>query len=178
MSKIMNYLLAPAVCLMAAGCGSQSGAPAIAQDPEVEKKVEEILADMTLEEKVGQMTELAIDVLGEFKDGEFILDEEKLHEVIAGYKVGSILNAPGPMAQSLEKWQEIIGRIQEVSMKEIGIPCIYGQMAGNHRPYPGSVHEGNRDSVHLRSGSGTRHYLHSGRHYVPSEHKHGRFTES
>ena len=126
MSKIMNYLLAPAVCLMAAGCGSQSGAPAIAQDPEVEKKVEEILADMTLEEKVGQMTELAIDVLGEFKDGEFILDEEKLHEVIAGYKVGSILNAPGPMAQSLEKWQEIIGRIQEVSMKEIGIPCIYG----------------------------------------------------
>lgn len=126
MSKIMNYLLIPAVCMMAAGCCSKSGAPAIAQDPEVEKKVEEILADMTLEEKVGQMTELAIDVLGEFKDGEFILDEEKLHEVIAEYKVGSILNAPGPMAQSLEKWQEIIGRIQEVSMKEIGIPCIYG----------------------------------------------------
>lgn len=126
MSKIMNYLLIPAVCMMAAGCCSKSGAPAIAQDPDVEKKVEEILSGMTLEEKVGQMTELAIDVLGEFKDGEFILDEEKLHEVIAVYKVGSILNAPGPMAQSLEKWQEIIGRIQEVSMKEIGIPCIYG----------------------------------------------------
>ena len=122
----MNYLLIPAVCMMAAGCCSKSGAPAIAQDPDVEKKVEEILSGMTLEEKVGQMTELAIDVLGEFKDGEFILDEEKLHEVIAEYKVGSILNAPGPMAQSLEKWQEIIGRIQEVSMKEIGIPCIYG----------------------------------------------------
>ena len=126
MSKIMNYLLIPAVCMMAAGCCSKSGAPAIAQDPDVEKKVEEILADMTLEEKVGQMTELAIDVLGEFKDGEIILDEDKLHEDIAEYKVGSILNAPGPMAQSLEKWQEIIGRIQEVSMKEIGIPCIYG----------------------------------------------------
>ena len=126
MSKIMNYLLIPAVCMMAAGCGSKSGAPAIAQDPEIEKQVEEILADMTLEEKVGQMTELAIDVLGEFKDGEFILDEDKLRKVIAEYKVGSILNAPGPVAQSLEKWQEIIGRIQEVSMKEIGIPCIYG----------------------------------------------------
>lgn len=126
MSKIMNYLLIPAVCMMAAGCCSKSGAPAIAQDPDVEKKVEEIMSGMTLEEKVGQMTELAIDVLGEFKDGEFILDEDKLHEVIAEYKVGSILNAPGPMAQSLEKWQEIIGRIQEVSMKEIGIPCIYG----------------------------------------------------
>lgn len=126
MSKIINYLLIPAVCMMAAGCCSKSGAPAIAQDPEIEKQVEEILSGMTLEEKVGQMTELAIDVLGEFKDGEFILDEEKLHEVIAEYKVGSILNAPGPVAQSLEKWQEIIGRIQEVSMKEIGIPCIYG----------------------------------------------------
>ena len=126
MSKIINFLLIPAVCMMAAGCGSKSGAPAIAQDPEIENLVEEILADMTLEEKVGQMTELAIDVLGEFKDGEFILDEDKLHEVIAEYKVGSILNAPGPVAQSLEKWQEIIGRIQEVSMKEIGIPCIYG----------------------------------------------------
>ena len=114
MSKIMNCLFIPAVSLMAAGCCSKSGAPAIAQDPEIEKQ------------EVGQMTELAIDVLGEFKDGEFILDEDKLHEVIAGYKVGSILNAPGPVAQSLEKWQEIIGRIQEVSMKEIGIPCIYG----------------------------------------------------
>ena len=126
MSKIMNCLFIPAVSLMAAGCCSKSGAPTIAQDPEIEKQVEEILSGMTLEEKVGQMTELAIDVLGEFKDGEFILDEDKLHEVIAEYKVGSILNAPGPMAQSLEKWQEIIGRIQEVSMKEIGIPCIYG----------------------------------------------------
>ena len=126
MSKIINYLLIPAVSLMAAGCGSRTAAPAIVRDAEVEKQVEEILSGMTLEEKVGQMTELAIDVLGEFKDGEFILDEDKLHEVIAEYKVGSILNAPGPMAQSLEKWQEIIGRIQEVSMKEIGIPCIYG----------------------------------------------------
>ena len=53
-------------------------------------------------------------------------NEEKLRKVIAEYKVGSILNAPGPMAQDIDKWQEIIGRIQEMSMKEIGIPCIYG----------------------------------------------------
>ena len=126
MSKIINYLLIPAVSLMAAGCGSRTAAPAIVRDAEVERQVEEILSGMTLEEKVGQMTELAIDVLGEFRDGEFVLDEEKLRKVIAEYKVGSILNAPGPMAQDIDKWQEIIGRIQEVSMKEIGIPCIYG----------------------------------------------------
>ena len=99
MSKIINYLLIPAVSLMAAGCGSRTAAPAIVRDAEVERQVEEILSGMTLEEKVGQMTELAIDVLGEFRDGEFVLDEEKLRKVIAEYKVGSILNAPGPMAQ-------------------------------------------------------------------------------
>ena len=122
----MNYLLIPAVVMMAAGCCSTQDSPAIPRDAEIEKQVEKILSGMTLEEKVGQMTELAIDVLGEFQDGEFILDEEKLHKVIAEYKVGSILNAPGPMAQDLDKWQEIIGRIQEISMEEIGIPCIYG----------------------------------------------------
>lgn len=122
----MNYLLIPAVVMLAAGCCSTQDSPAIPRDAEIEKQVEKILSKMTLEEKVGQMTELAIDVLGEFQDGEFILDEEKLHKVIAEYKVGSILNAPGPMAQDLDKWQEIIGRIQEISMEEIGIPCIYG----------------------------------------------------
>lgn len=122
----MNYLLIPAVVMLAAGCCSTQDSPAIPRDAEIEKQVEKILSGMTLEEKVGQMTELAIDVLGEFQDGEFILDEEKLHKVIAKYKVGSILNAPGPMAQDLDKWQEIIGRIQEISMEEIGIPCIYG----------------------------------------------------
>ena len=81
---------------------------------------------MTLEEKIGQMTELSIDVLGSFVDGEFKLDEAKLHQAIAEYKVGSFLNAPGPIAQDRAKWQEIIGAIQSMSMKEIGIPCIYG----------------------------------------------------
>ena len=81
---------------------------------------------MTLDEKVGQMTELSIDVLGSVVEGEFKLDKEKVKNAIGKYKVGSVLNAPGPVAQSREKWKEIIGYIQEVSMKEIGIPCIYG----------------------------------------------------
>lgn len=99
---------------------------AIPQNKTLEASVEKKLKRMTLEEKIGQMTELSIDVLGDWKDGEFFLDKEKLHNAIARYKVGSILNAPGPVAQSREKWQELIGMIQEISMKEIGIPCIYG----------------------------------------------------
>ena len=107
-------------------CVSQAMSPAIRQDKDIEEKIEKTLSRMTLEEKIGQMTELSIDVLGEWKDGEFRLDRDKLHNAIAKFKVGSVLNAPGPIAQTPEKWQEIIGLIQEVSMKEIGIPCIYG----------------------------------------------------
>lgn len=107
-------------------CLGQVMLAAIPQDKTIEAAVEKTLSGMTLEEKIGQMTELSIDVLGEWKDGEFFLDKKKLHNAIANYKVGSILNAPGPVAQSREKWQEIIGAIQEISMKELGIPCIYG----------------------------------------------------
>lgn len=101
--------------------------PAIAPDPAIEQKVEQTLARMTLDEKIGQMTELTIDVLGSWVDGEFVLDKEKVARAIGQYKVGSVLNAPGgPTAQTPQKWVEIIGYLQQVSMKEIGIPCIYG----------------------------------------------------
>lgn len=88
--------------------------------------MEQLLQRMTLEEKIGQMLQLNIDGLGTGKGDDFKLDEEKLHEAIAVYKVGSILNTPGPVAMSTKRWQEVISRIQEVSMKEIGIPCLYG----------------------------------------------------
>ena len=56
----------------------------------------------------------------------FQLDEAMLDSVIGKYKVGSILNVPNGVAQSVEKWQEIIKRIQEKSMEVMGIPCVYG----------------------------------------------------
>ena len=88
--------------------------------------LERLLQRMTLEEKIGQMLQLNIDTLGEGVGDDFRLDEKRLHEAIAVYKVGSILNTPGPVAMSTKHWQEIVSRIQEVSMKEIGIPCLYG----------------------------------------------------
>ena len=99
--------------------------PAIPVDPEIEKAVEKTLAGMTLEEKVGQMTEIAIDMLGHWEGDEWVMDVDKVENVIGKYKVGSILNTP-VVAQTPEKWQEIIGLVQEVSMREIGIPCVYG----------------------------------------------------
>ena len=56
----------------------------------------------------------------------FQLDEAMLDSVIGKYKVGSILNVPNGVAQSVEKWQEIIKRIQEKPMEVMGIPCVYG----------------------------------------------------
>jgi beta-glucosidase len=99
---------------------------AIPKDPALEKRVEQRLSQMTLDEKIGQMTELAIDVLGHWENGEFVLDQDKVHNAIGVYKVGSVLSAPGPYAQTTAKWQEIISTIQGESMREIGIPCIYG----------------------------------------------------
>lgn len=109
-----------------AACSTQVAPPAIPRDARIEQQVDSVLSKMTLEQKIGQMTELSIDVLGEFVNDEFKLDDAKLHKAIAEFKVGSFLNAPGPVAQSKEKWQEIIGKIQDLSMKEIGIPSIYG----------------------------------------------------
>ncbi len=112
---------------VSAVCFLQASGTALPKDAGLEVKVEETLSRMTLDEKIGQMTELSIDVLGSWKNNEFFLDPEKLHEAIAIYKVGSILNAPGgPTAQTPEKWEQLISQIQDISMKEIGIPCIYG----------------------------------------------------
>ena len=84
---------------------------------------------MTLEEKIGQMTELTIDVLTDKKTtGQpgFTFDEAMLDTVIGKYKVGSILNVPYGEAQTKEVWATLIKRIQEESIKSMGIPCVYG----------------------------------------------------
>ena len=95
-------------------------------DAKIEQRVEQTLARMTLEEKVGQMTELAIDVIGHWEGSNFVLDKDKMENVFLKYKVGSILNAPGPVAQTPEWWQQIIRTINEYSLKACGIPCVYG----------------------------------------------------
>ena len=72
------------------------------------------------------MMQIYMRVMGIESRKGFQLDEAMLDSVIGKYKVGSILNVPNSIAQTPEKWQEIITRIQEKSMKEIGIPCVYG----------------------------------------------------
>ncbi len=101
--------------------------PVIPPDPKIEAKVQKTLSKMTLEEKIGQMTQIQLDILGEKgPDGKFRLVPEKLDTIFGIYKVGSILNAPYSYCLDAETWNVIIPQIQEASMKYIGIPCIYG----------------------------------------------------
>ena len=125
MRKNSLIMMVLAAGLSAFSCSGPAIKPAIPADPQIEEAVEKTLAKMTLEEKVGQMTEIGIDILGHFEGDEWVMDMDKVENVIGKYKVGSILNTP-VVGQAPEKWQEIIGIIQEVSMREIGIPCIYG----------------------------------------------------
>lgn len=152
--------------------------PAIPKDAKIEAKIEKMLSKMTLDEKIGQMLELNLDLMGkmEMKNAkldrkkveltmrgfgrtdaeikkmfemsdqeiigmlsqynldiyegdtkkEWIMNEFMLDTIISKYKVGSLLNAPGTRAATIEQWKNWIGFIQEKSMKYIGIPDIYG----------------------------------------------------
>ena len=116
------------VGLMLVSCGQlpPSVEPVIPYDAEIEKKIEETLDRMTLDEKIGQMLELNVDLVGKPGSQPFEVDEALLDTVIGKYKVGSILNAPYTVAPTKEQWKVIIDAIQKKSMETMGIPCIYG----------------------------------------------------
>ncbi len=102
--------------------------PAIAPDPEIERQIEEQLATMTLDDKVGQMLQLSFDLWGhrDPSTGQWVLDEERLDTLISKYRVGSFLNPPFGQAWPAQQWQQWIGIIQQKSLSVLGIPSIYG----------------------------------------------------
>lgn len=121
-----KYFLAVACCC-SAWAAAQTAKPAIPRDEQLEAKVEKTLAKMTLDEKIGQMLELNLDIMGAYDaSGKWKLNETMLDTCISKYKVGSLLNAPGTRAATVEQWQEWIRLIQKKSMKHIGIPDVFG----------------------------------------------------
>ena len=110
---------------MLASCTKQTAA--MGQDAALEAKVEETLSRLTTEEKVGQMVQLVTDLFGtNDANGVFHIDPAKADTLFSKYKIGSILNAPNTCAPTAEQWQEIMADIQELSMKHIGVPCLFG----------------------------------------------------
>jgi beta-glucosidase len=99
-----------------------AGPPASASAAAVEK----LLGQMTLREKVGQMTQLEIGMVTDGLDQSIRINSEKLHKAVAEYGVGSILNVHD-QALSVEKWHEIIRAIQEEAKKtRLHVPVLYG----------------------------------------------------
>lgn len=121
-----KYFLA-VVCCCSAWAAAQTAKPAIPRDEQLEAKIEKTLAKMTLDEKIGQMLELNLDIMGTYDaSGKWKLNETMLDTCISKYKVGSLLNAPGTRAATVEQWQEWIRLIQKKSMRHIGIPDVFG----------------------------------------------------
>ena len=101
--------------------------PVIKSDAKIEAKVDQTLKKLTLEEKVGQMMEVVIDLFGgNDKNGVFYIDEHKADSIFSHYKVGSILNAPNTCAPTAQQWEKYMAQIQKLSMKRMGVPCIFG----------------------------------------------------
>lgn len=106
---------------------ASANVPVIKSDPKIEAQVEQTLKKLTLEEKIGQMMELVTDLFGaNDKNGVFHIDERKTDSILSRYKIGSILNAPNTCAPTPKQWEKYIEQIQKISMKRIGIPCVFG----------------------------------------------------
>ena len=115
------------IVVACAALAVQAQKPAIPRDAALEAKIEKTLSKMTLDEKIGQMLELNLDIMGKYDaTGKWQLNETMLDTLISKWKVGSILNAPGTRAATVDQWQYWIQLIQKKSMKYIGIPDIYG----------------------------------------------------
>lgn len=111
------------ICIFLFGCQEQTISF-------VSEQVEDLLNQMTLEEKVGQMTQITIDVISKGENGRaepHEIDLGKLEKAIVDYHIGSVLNIT-TSAYSIGHWNEIITRIQDFAIKKtrLGIPVIYG----------------------------------------------------
>ncbi|MGB2038767.1 MAG: beta-glucosidase family protein [Flavobacteriales bacterium] len=128
----------PVLGLLSAMCGVQSCQSDAVHDRLSDEvlcrfrgtpRVEALLADMSLEEKVGEMTQLTLSMLcvGTRRKTEepHRLDPAKMAEAFEGAKVGSILNAAGHSYTS-EKWRSFVSDIHEASLNAKGVPTLYG----------------------------------------------------
>ncbi|MFN6946645.1 MAG: glycoside hydrolase family 3 N-terminal domain-containing protein [Cytophagaceae bacterium] len=98
-------------------------------DAEIDKRVKDLLSKMSVEEKVGQMTQVNLNVMlkGGYGNMDGTIDPELLKKAIVDYKVGSVLNAINH-AYDLKTWEKIIKAIQDEATVNTPnkIPVVYG----------------------------------------------------
>src|SRR5215211_6417675 len=93
------------------------------------RRVESLLRQMTLEEKVGQMTQLALQMVLSRPAGPGSpaqVDSAKLHDVVVRRGVGALLNA-AYVAMSPEEWRDLNAMIARfVARSRLKVPVVYG----------------------------------------------------
>ena len=100
------------------------------KDPTIDAKVNALVKQMTLEEKVGQMAQVSIESLGNIRNGDFVFNQDTFKKAVVQYKIGSILNTPG--LQNAQQWNNIIQQIQNAAIQtRMKIPVLYG-LDDNH----------------------------------------------
>ena len=110
--------------------------PPIPADPAIESRITELMKDMSLEVKAGQMAQYTLDVLCKgdnvFSSYEpFELDEAMVNKVLKELKAGSILNTANNRARTTEEWNKVITELQKAALEATGIPLLYG-IDSNH----------------------------------------------
>jgi beta-glucosidase len=140
LDRDVSLLDSPQAPVEVAGQSSEAFARTIVRDSaatsveNVDAKVDSLLSEMTLEEKVGQMTQLTLSMVSKeshqdnpsaIRDHE--LDPEKLRDVVVEHHVGSILNVTG-QAFTVDHWAEVMRQVQRTATEEtrLGIPILYG----------------------------------------------------
>lgn len=129
----MKKLIFPVLALLAVSCGGGGDKgydknPAIPVDSDIEARVKDIVSKMTLDDKVGQMCEVTMDMVltDSLVNGEVELDMAKVDSIFGKYRVGSVLNVPMGYAQTPETWYKVISGLQKASIEAIGVPEITG----------------------------------------------------
>lgn len=127
MKRTILYPILTVLLLVSCGRKTDNSKLSWCYDSQIEKKVEATLKKMTLDEKIGQMLQLNIPQVGHTdRSGKFVVDDDKLEEVIGKYKVGSLLNNPQNIPPTPQEWAVIVDKIQKKSMEVMGIPCLIG----------------------------------------------------
>ena len=127
MKKLILLLAMTPLFFQSCQPAKRQEAPA-GQDQAIERKIDELIAQMTVEEKVGQMTQMTLSVLCKDSLGADVqLDPQKVEKAIQKYKIGSVLNVV-QNTLSRDKWYEVIGTLQaEATTKtKLKIPLLYG----------------------------------------------------
>ncbi len=121
MKKLFNHLILALAAVSMASCCQSVVKPSIPVDRELERKVENTLMGMTLEEKVGQMTQITVTAIADGLNLTQVADS-----MIRVHKIGSVLNTPDGEAQTPQDYDVLVKELNRMSMEYIGIPCLYG----------------------------------------------------